>query len=245
MTNMALMETKEELVFKKQVFLIAGYSGIIIAIVYAFISIAFAISGFPLPAEASQWVTYLEGKTSIWWSIIWLSIITNILYLPFTYGLYEFLKRNYKALMMIVGLLFTLFVFLELAITWINYPTIIELFQKYKLASSETQKQIILSAIEFASTSFQTPVTAFYTIVIPSLAVILASYVMLKSKEFGKVISWIGLVSGICNIISVLGGYFGTEFLEALVIPGSFLSIFWFTGIGVHFIKLSKKEKKY
>lgn len=232
------METDRELSFKKQVFLIAGYSGVIIAIVYAFISIAFAISGFPLPTQASKWVTYLEGKAIIWWCIIWFSIITNILYLPFTYGLYELLKRKHRVLLMIVGLLFSLFVFLELAITWTNYPTIIELFQKYKLATSETQRQIILSAIEFASSSFQTPITAFYTIVIPSLATILASYLIFKSKEFGKIIPFVGFISGICNIISVWGGYF-FEPLEKLVIPGSFLILFWFAGIGVKFIKLS------
>lgn len=233
------METDRELSFKKQVFLIAGYSGIIIAIAYAFLPIAFAISGFPLPTDASKWVTYLEGKTNIWWCIIWLSILTNILYLPFAYGLYELLKKNYKALIMVVGLLFTLFVFLEFSITWTNYLTIIELAQKYNLASSDAQKQIILSAIEFASSSFQTPVTAFYTIVIPSLATILASFVMFKSRDFGKIIPLIGFISGTCNIISVWGGYF-LEPLEKLVIPGSFLILFWFAGIGVKFIKLSK-----
>ncbi len=233
------MESKEELIFRKQLFLVAGYCGIVIAIVYAFISIAFAVSGFPLPTEGSAWVTYLEGKTNIWWCIIWFSIITNILYLPFTYGLYELLKKNYKALLMIVGVLFALFVFLELSITWTNYPTIIELFQRYNLASSETQKLMALSAIEFASASFQTPVTTFYTIVIPSLATILASYVLFKSKDFGKIIPFIGFISGICNIISVWGGYF-FESLEKLVIPGSFLILFWFSGIGIKFIKLSK-----
>ncbi len=239
---MASMETKEELVFRKQLFLIAGCSGIVIAVGYAFLPIAFAISGFPLPSEASQWVTYLEGKTNIWWWIIWISIITNILYLPFAYGLYELLKKNYKALIMISGVLFALFVFLELSITWTNYPAIIELSQKYNLASSETQKLVILSAIEFASASFQTPVTAFYTIVIPSLATILASYVMFKNKAFGKTIPLIGFISGICNVISVWGGYF-YEPLEKLVMPGSFLVLFWFAGIGVKFIKLSKDQE--
>lgn len=235
------MEGKEELIFRKQLLLIAGYSGIIIAIVYAFISTAFAVSGFPLPIEASKWVTYLEGKTNIWWWIIWLSIITNILYLPFTFGLYEIFKKSYKILLMIVGLLFALFVFLELALTWTHYPTIIEMTQRYNIASSETQKLMILSAIEYASASFQTPITAFYTIVIPSLAVILASYVMQKSKEFGKVIPWIGLISGASNILSVLGEYFGVKPLEVLIMPGSFISLFWWGGIGLKLIKLSKK----
>jgi len=56
------METKEELVSRKHLFLISGYSEIIIAIGYIFPPIAFAVSGFPLPTEASKWITYLTGK---------------------------------------------------------------------------------------------------------------------------------------------------------------------------------------
>ena len=233
------METNKEIMFERQLFIIAGYSGILIAIGYIFLPIAFAVSGFPLPTEASKWITYLTGKTNIWWCIIWISIITNILYLPFAHGLYELFKKSHKIHIMIAELLFALFVFLELSITWTHYPTIIELFQKYNLASSEAQRLMILSAMEFASASFQTPITAFYTIVIPSLATILASFVMFKSKNFGKTIPFIGFISGTCNVISIWGGYF-VESLEKLIIPGSFFVLFWFMGIGIKFIKKSK-----
>lgn len=234
------MEIQRESIFKKQVLRIAGYSGIIIAVAYVFITIAYTISGFPLPESASEWTTYLEGKITLWWCIIWLSIITNILYLPFAYGLYEVLKKTYKTLIIAAGGLFALFVFLELSVTWTNYPAIIGLSQKYKLARTNIQKEEILSAIEYASASFQTPVAGFYFVVIPALAAIIASFALLKSKEFGKVLPWIGFISGVCNIVSVLGGYIISS-LEALVVPGSFLILFWFGGIGIKFIKFSKK----
>ena len=64
----------------------AGLSGIAIAIGYVAISIGFAVSGQPLPRNAAAWVSYLDGKEPIWWMIIWLSIITDILYLPVAFG---------------------------------------------------------------------------------------------------------------------------------------------------------------
>lgn len=234
------METSTDQIYRKQLFTLTGYSGLTIAIVYAIIFVAFAISGFPLPKEASQWITYLEGKTLIWWWIIWLSIVTNLLYIPVAFGLYEYFKKKYKIQFISVGLLLTLFVFLELALTWSHYPTIIELTQQYKIATSETQKTIILSAIEYASTSFQTPITSFYTIILPSIGILLANVFILKCKSFGKVLPWIGLLTALCNIVSVMGGYMGIEALKSLVIPGSFLSLFWWGGIGIKFIKLSK-----
>lgn len=234
------MEIQTESTFKKQWFRIAGYSGIVISIAYVFNTIVYTISGFPLPESATDWVVYLEGKTTLWWCIIWLSIITNILYLPFAYGLYECLKKTHKTLMMIAGGLFTLFVFLELAITWTNYPTIIGLFHKYLLAGTGVEKERILSAIEYASASFQTPATGFYFIVIPALAAIIVSLALLKSKVVGKMLPWIGIISGVCNIISVWGGIIVPS-LEVLVVPGSFLILFWFGGIGMHLITFSKK----
>jgi hypothetical protein len=220
----------------KFLYRVVGYSGIAIAIGYFFITIGFVMSGTPLPTNSTAWVTYLEGKNAIWWGIIWLSIITDILYLPVAYGLYEYLKKTNRGFILISGVLFTLFVFLELAITWSNYPTLLKLVNEYNLATSDMQRTFYLSAIEFASTEFQTPITAFYTIFIPSLATILSSFVMLKSKRFGNLIPYIGFISGICNALSVIGGYF-YEPLRNLVIPGSFLIIFWFLGIGIHFLK--------
>lgn len=223
---------------------IAGYSGIAIAIGYIYITIAYVISGSPLPTNAVEWIAYLDNKDIIWWSIIWLSIITNLFYLPVVYGLYQYLKNTSRAIMLISGVLFTLFVFLELAITWSNYPTLLELVSKYKLASTDEQKTIYLSAIEFASTQFQTPITAFYFIFIPSIAAILASYTMLMSKRFGKIIPYVGLISGLCNAFSVVGGFF-YEPSKNLVIIGSFLILFWFLGIGIYFIKLKQEDKIY
>jgi len=235
------MEIQPDHIFKKQVLQIAGYSGISIAIAYVFNTIAYTISGFPLPERATDWVIYLEGKTALWWTIIWLSIITNILYLPFTYGLYEFLKKTHKTLALISGGLFSLFVFLELAITWTAYPTIIELFKKYKLTEVGLEQERILSSIQYASAVFQTPVASFYFIIVPSLAALFASFTLLKSREFGKALPWIGFISGVCNIVSVFGGYIASP-LKAMVVPGSFLILFWFGGIGIKLINISKNN---
>jgi hypothetical protein len=228
--------------YNMPIYRLAGYSGIAIAIGYIFITIEYMVAGPAIPTNAIEWTTYLDNNSTIWWSIIWTSIITNLLYLPVVYGLYLNLKNTNRTIILISGTLFTLFVFLELAITWSNYPTLLELVSKYKLAANDTQKTIYLSGIEFASTEFQTPITAFYTIFIPAIAAILASCSMFKSKIFGKLIAYIGLISGICNAFSVLGGFFYKPFGK-LVIAGSFLILFWFLGIGIYFLKLKQEYK--
>lgn len=232
-------EENQNILFDRRMFLWAGISGIAIAIGYIVITILFVLSGSPLPKDASSWIIYLDGKSSLWWFIIWLSIITDILYLPVTYGLYKLLNKSHKGLMLISSVLFILFVFLELAITWSKYPALLEIAGRYHGTENDELRSIYMASIETLSIEFQTPVTTFYCIFIPSIAVILSSYIMLQEKVGSRVISFIGLISGTFNSISAIGRYF-YEALENLVIPGSFLSLFWFLCVGITLIKQRK-----
>lgn len=226
--------------YTKDIFFWSGVSGIIIAVGYFFISIGIAVSGFPLPTDGLSWVLYLNGKVGLWQFIIWGSIITNILYIIFAFGFLKFFEDRHKFLVVLASIFFILFVILELAGTWSIYPTIIDLYKHYTASGSTELRSTYINAIEYASLHFQTTVNAFYTIVLPSLAAILYSLAMLKSKAFGKLLPVIGLISGICNTTSVFGGLF-FEPLKKLVMLGSFLVLFWFAGIGIKFIKFAKQ----
>lgn len=232
-------QTDTEKRYARDLFFWAGVSGIAVAAGYLIISICFAISGFPLPADGASWISYLEGKTDLWAVIIWLSIITDILYILIALGIVKFYEDKYRFWVVAASVFFGLFVVLELAGTWSLYPTIIELYKNYTVADSSAGQAVYLGAIEYASTHFQTTANAFYAIVLPSLAVIIYCLVMLQGKGFGKLVPVIGLVSGICNILSVFGGLV-YEPLERLIMLGSFLALFWFLGIGIGLLRESR-----
>lgn len=241
---MKSLELESEKNYSRDILFWAGISGILVAMGYFIISVLFAVSGFPLPVDGASWISYLNGKIELWNIIIWLSIITDILYIVIAFGFLKFYENKYKFLMLLATIFFSLFVVLELAGTWSIYPTIIELYKSYSLADSVAEQTIYLGAIEYGSTHFQTIINGFYAIILPAFAVIIYSFVMLRDKKFGKLIPTIGLMSGICNIISVLGGLI-YEPLEKLVMPGSFLVLFWFLGLGIKFIRKSKQIVGY
>lgn len=232
-------EQLEEKKFSTWLYRLAGYSGIAIAVSYVFITAGFVTSGVPLPKGGEAWVTYMAGKSGIWWGIIWLSIITDILYLPVAAGLYRLLKNVHKGLLLTAGALYALFVVLELSITYANFPVIVESVNGYGLATSEAQKALYLSTIEYASHVFQTPVAPFYTIFIPSAAVILFSVVMLKSGKFNKSIAYIGMLSGTLNALSVVGGWFSSN-IGQVVVVGSVLALVWKFAVGIKFLKFAR-----
>lgn len=222
--------------FRRDIIFWGGISAIAIAIGYLVISTAFAISGFPLPTNSAEWISYLNAKLGLWNIIIWLSIITDILYIFVALAFIEYFKEKYKFALIVAAVFFMLFVVLELAGTWSIYPSIIELHKKYLTATSVANQSLYLGALEYASTHFQTTVNSFYTIVLPALSILIYSTVMLKSGKFGKLLPTVGLVSAISNIISVFGGLL-YEPLKQLIMPGSFIILFWFLGIGIRFIK--------
>lgn len=231
---------ESETKYTRDILLGAGVSGIMVAIGYLIISICFAISGFPLPSDGEAWIRYLDGKIELWTVIIWLSIITDILYLIIAFGFINFFKTKNRFWVIIASILFALFVVLELSGTWSLYPTIIELYKNYTYSDSPASQSIYLGAIEYSSTHFQTTANSFYAIVLPSLGVIIYCLVMLNNNNFGKTIPIIGLFSGFCNIISVFGGLV-YEPLKILIMPGSFLQLFWFLGFGIKLIQESRK----
>ncbi|MGZ5242829.1 MAG: DUF4386 family protein [Bacteroidia bacterium] len=227
--------------YQKTVLFWAGISGILVAVGYIIILICFTISGFPLPHDSTTWINYLDGKIELWSGIIWLSAVTDILYIIIAYGFLIFFEKKYKFWIVLASIFFVLFAILELAGTWSIYPTIIKLYEDYKLSNISEKRMLYLAAIEYGSAHFQTSMNGFYSIVLPSLATIIYNVVMFRSKDFSKTISMIGLIAGICNIVSVFGGLIYDP-LKQLVMPGSFLSLFWFLGIGIKFIKASKNQ---
>lgn len=229
--------------FRSRLFLFAGISGIIIGVGYIVITVLYSLAGFPLPEDAITWVSYLNGKFTLWWIIIWLSIITDILYVSFAYGIYELLKKSHPGLVLLSFSLFTLFMLLELSITWSRYPAILEIVSKYQASPDLELKSMYLASIEAISTEFQTVVTSFYMIFIPSLATIIASVALLKAKSVHRIIPFIGIISGSCNAISSIGGHF-SKILDNLVVAGSFLALFWFFGIGLALVKYSIQLKQ-
>lgn len=228
--------------YEKQAIRLAGYSACLIALGYVGISISFVMAGTDFPNHAEGWITYLSGNSKIWWFIIWLSIITDVMYLTVALGFYEHFKKTNNLIAILIGISFSLFTFLELATTWTKYPSLLNLVGQYNNTSNQELRSHLLSAIEATSSSIHSIVIGFYTIIIPSIGVILASYHSLRRKTLGQLTNVLGLLAGSCNIIAVLGGLI-YEPIGKLVIAGSFLSLFWFGGVGLKFLQMSKHKE--
>ena len=216
---------------EKQCYRWGGIAALFLAIGYVAIIPLFAWAGAP-PVTGEAWFRYLPGKTTVWWVIIWLSVVTDLLYLPVAWALWNALRKAGTNLMLAAIVCLHLFVVLDLAVTWTHHASLLALFQNYTSAADEAHRAAYLAAAEYASSIYATPLLAFYIIVIPSVGVLLASITMMKAR-FGRASAWTGVISGVFGVLT-LTGFFPFVMANAL---GATL---WFFLVGARLLRLGK-----
>jgi hypothetical protein len=156
-------------------------------------------------------LAYFAEHAAGWWAIVFLMVFTDLLLVPIFFGIYMALKHVNKGLML-VALAFKafLFVILDLAVTWTAYSTMIIAGVQYGAAATEAQRAALAATAAYPSAVLESPLSATYAIVIPSLGVLFAGLVMLKGV-FNKATAYIALATGLTGIL-----YMGSFFIDGL-----------------------------
>ncbi|MCB0202982.1 MAG: hypothetical protein KDI03_23155, partial [Anaerolineae bacterium] len=72
-----------------------GMASLAIGVAYIAIIALYASVGAP-PVGGEAWLTYLAGKTTAWWAIVGVSVLTNFLLVPVSLSLYFALKGVHR-----------------------------------------------------------------------------------------------------------------------------------------------------
>jgi hypothetical protein len=204
-----------------------GIAALLVGMGYVAIIPLFARVGAP-PTTGDAWFRYLPGKTVMWWVILSLSVITDLLYLPVAWALWTALRKLGRNLMLAAVVCLHLFVALDLAVTWMHHASLLALFQHYSNATDDAHRAAYLAAAEYASSIYGTPLLGFYIIVIPSVGVLLASMAMIKARV-GKATAWIGVITGVFGILTLTGFF-------PLVMANALGATLWFFLVGIRLL---------
>ncbi len=215
---------------RKWIYLIGGIASLTIGILYIIIILLYSSVGVP-PNGGEARLLYLVGKTTSWWPIVGVSVLTNFLYVFVSLSLYSALK-HVNRLATLIGVVFiNLFAILENAVNWTMYGALIILSQGYATAASESHRAIYISAATFASAVLESPLAAIWAIGTLSLGILLIGFVMLKS-EFSKLTAYIGIMTGILGIIAVAG-------VSIAIILNALFATIWLFFVGYKLYRLS------
>jgi hypothetical protein len=188
---------------ESSLFRVGGIASLAIGIAYIVIIALYASVGAS-PEGGEARLNYLVGKTTTWWAIVGISVLTNFLYVPVALSLYVAL-RDVNRFAMLLGVAFVgLFVILENAVNWTSYGSLILLSEDYAAATTESQRAIFVAAATYVSAVLESPLAGVWAIGTLSFAFLVIGIVMLKSV-FSRFTAYVGIVTGVFGIAAVAG----------------------------------------
>ena len=82
------LETAIDVVDEKRWYRVGGVAALVLGICYVAIIPLFAHVGVAPNGGGEAWFRYLPGKTTLWWTILGLSVFTDFLFVPIALALY-------------------------------------------------------------------------------------------------------------------------------------------------------------
>ena len=219
----------------KTLYRIGGTSGILIGVLYVVITLLYVLGGL-LPDDSEEKLKYLAAHTLQWWGILWLSVLTDFLFILVAWSLYVALKDIDRNTMLMGAGLIVVFVILDLAITWPNYSVLITLSGKYTNAIDEVDRQSLIGAASYTAEVLSSRLLGSYIILVPSIGIFMIGMVMMKGI-FNKATAYLGLITGILGTISVVGAFF-VEAIGTAAIATSIFTTIWVLLVGFRLWRL-------
>jgi hypothetical protein len=216
---------------------VGGVSALALGIGYIVIVALYVPMGAP-PHGAEARLEYMAGNTTQWWTILGLSVLTDLLFLPLAMSLYVALERFNRNAMLLAVICVALFVVLDLAVTWTNYAALITLSGRYAQAAGESQRAAAIVAAEYPSAVVESTLLFFYNTLVLALGILITGFVML-SGAFSKTVAYLGLTTGVLGVVSVVGPAFVSG-LSVTIIITSVLTTVWLLLVGYRLCRLGR-----
>lgn len=225
----------------KNLYKIGGISALLAAVLLLMEIIVFTI--WPQPGTVIDYFTLFQSNKLIGLIDFYLlEFIAYILFVPMFFALYVALKRCNESYMIIAISLLILGVGIFLATN--NSFSMLSLSNQYMAATTEAQKSILLAAGQTMLTNTgQRAFGGFNTgFMLISIAGIIVSALMLRSKKFGRNTAYLGILAFAISL---------AEYVRMIIIPSELtllliiailsgvLLMIWLILVGRSLIKIS------
>jgi Domain of unknown function (DUF4386) len=179
-----------------------GAAALALAASYIVVTALYSVTGL-VPTETGEaWLTYLQGKAPAWWGIVYLSALTDVLFLPVAAALYVVLGPFDRNLALAGSAMLVLFAILDLAVTQISFAALITLSEDYA-ATTDDDRAALVAAASYPVAVFRSSLFATYVLALPGVGILLLSLVM-RSAGFSRFTIWTGVLAGGFGVLAVV-----------------------------------------
>ena len=213
--------------------LAGGTAALLIGVLYVVIIALYAQVG-PAPADGAAVLAYLVGKGTVWWGIVLLSVLTDLLFVPLALSLYLALRAIGRSTMLVASALMVVFVPLDLAVTWTNHAVLLDLSALHSAATTDAQRAAAVAAATYASAVIASPLFPIYAIGTLSFAIFLMGLVMRRSR-FGRIAAYLAIATGILGFVAL-------SRLGVAVIMNALGTTAWVFVVGYRLLRLERED---
>jgi len=218
---------------QKRWYRVGGVAALGLGVGYIIIIFLYARVGAPPTGGGEVWFQYLPGKTTVWWAILGLSVLTDFLFVPVAFALYLALKELNRNAMLLGAAFVGLFVVLDLSVTWSHYASMLVLYSNYSRSTEAIQRNAYIAAANYASAVLLSPLEIVYAIVTLSFGILVIALVMLRGV-FNKITACLGLATGILGIVSLTG-------FSLTIIMNALFATAWILVVGYRLYRLGQR----
>lgn len=234
----------------KNIYMLGGFAAILALTAISLDVVIGNMNGGDLSAlpqtAIERFTQFHDNKLQGLYNLDFLNIIIQLIIIPAWFALYAVHRSDNKAYALLALVVF-LFGSVILVANNTALP-MLDLSNKFYSTSDETQKALYAAAGEamLARGAHGSP-GVFPGFFIPNIANLMMSVIMLKSKIFNKLNSWIGITGSILMLLYVILVSFGTgveNMATAFAMPGGLLLMVWMIMFTIRLIKLGKTSSK-
>jgi hypothetical protein len=222
----------------KWLYRVGGISAFVLVIGYLLTFPVYAWVGDAPPNGVEAQLIYFAEHATGWWVILGLMVFTDLLLVPIFLALYLALKGVNRNVMLLAIACIGLFVALDLGVTWTAYSALITSGGNYAAATTDAQRAIFVAAAGYPSAMLDSPLGGTYSILFPSLAILLAGLVM-RRGIFNKTTVYLALAAGITGIVFM--GSYVADALYVVRIINALLAMVWYFFVGYRLYRLGQQ----
>ncbi|MCB0204552.1 MAG: DUF4386 domain-containing protein [Anaerolineae bacterium] len=193
------------------------------------------------PATTENWFALFQhSKMQGLFVLNALDIISIALLGVMFLALFMALRQTAEA-PMIIAIFFGLLGVVVFIVPRVAMLSIVSLSDRYAVAASEVERARLLAAGETLG-SLGTPTPQTVGFLFMAVAVLIISLVMLRSRRFGRVIAWFGLLASLFTFADHITLIVAPTLSAPLMIASGLFWLPWWVMIGLGLLRLARQE---
>lgn len=202
----------------------SGVAGFALGLLFV-VELGLGLALGKLPGSSGlAWLSFVNDKSGAWSALIYVTVISDLLFVFVYVSLYSALRSVNRALTLIAIVLAVFGTVLDEVIANANFASLLALGGQYTGAGTAAQRAADVAAANYGAALLSSHLEAVFAFVIPGAALVAIGVAMLHSP-FGRRVAYLGIAAGVFDALQV-------THVDLVALVNTVLQAVWFVLVG-------------